>query len=294
MVIVADTSPLNYLLLIGEVEVLPRLYSRIVIPEGVLTELRARTAPAPVAEWIACPPRWLHVESSSVAESDLDLQILGQGEREAIALAQARLPNVLLLIDEGKGRLEVETDSGRSRVTVETDSVSTQYHGFGTMIAGKPEIFTGSKGFSNLRLGDRVEVTALMGPGVDPHLYKASEGDVRRLAGADLVLYNGLHLEAKLADVLAELGDRAAAVTDGIDRGRLLSPPEFEGQYDPHVWFDVALWAEAADVVAEQLDRVPRVWFIRIVDLHLNCQILRVLSTNHATKWLSVYREKDL
>ncbi len=64
----------------------------------------------------------------------------------------------VLDIDEGKARLQVETDTGTSRVTVETDSVSTQYHGFGTMIAGKPEIFTGSKGFSNIRLGDRVEV----------------------------------------------------------------------------------------------------------------------------------------
>lgn len=64
----------------------------------------------------------------------------------------------VLDIDEGKARLQLETDNGSSRVTVETDSVSTQYHGFGTMIAGKPEIFTGSKGFSNIRLGDRVEV----------------------------------------------------------------------------------------------------------------------------------------
>ncbi len=58
MVIVADTSPLNYLLLIGEVEVLPKLYSHIMIPEAVLAELRARSAPVPVAEWITCPPRW--------------------------------------------------------------------------------------------------------------------------------------------------------------------------------------------------------------------------------------------
>ena len=64
----------------------------------------------------------------------------------------------VLDIDEGNARLQVETDNGSTRVTVETDSISTQYHGFGTMIAGKPEIFTGSKGFSNLRLGDRVEV----------------------------------------------------------------------------------------------------------------------------------------
>jgi len=62
-------------------------------------------------------------------------------------------------IDQGNGQLQIESDSDRgTRISVETDSVSTQYRGFGTMIGGKPEIFTGSKGFSNLRLGDRVEV----------------------------------------------------------------------------------------------------------------------------------------
>ena len=62
-------------------------------------------------------------------------------------------------VDTGQGRLQVESDSDPgSRITVETDTVSTQYRGFGTVIGGKPEIFTGSKGFSNLRLGDRIEV----------------------------------------------------------------------------------------------------------------------------------------
>jgi manganese/zinc/iron transport system substrate-binding protein len=101
--------------------------------------------------------------------------------------------------------------------------------------------------------GDRVEVSALMGPGIDPHVYKASEGDVQDLAEADLVLYNGLHLEAKLADVLGELGDRARAVAEGIDESKLLAPPEFQGQYDPHVWFDVSLWMEAAEAVRDTL-----------------------------------------
>ena len=93
--------------------------------------------------------------------------------------------------------------------------------------------------------GDRVRVTALMGPGIDPHVYKASEGDVAELVEADLVLFNGLHLEARLAEVLERLGPRAAAITDGIPRARLLAPPAFAGQYDPHVWFDVSMWADA-------------------------------------------------
>ncbi len=101
--------------------------------------------------------------------------------------------------------------------------------------------------------GDRVEVEGLMGPGVDPHLYKASEGDVSRMTEADLILYNGLHLEGKMVDILGRLGDRAAAVTDEIDRSRLTTPPEFEGNYDPHVWMDVSMWRQAAASVADNL-----------------------------------------
>lgn len=94
--------------------------------------------------------------------------------------------------------------------------------------------------------GDRVEVEALMGPGIDPHLYKASERDVISLAAADLIVFNGLHLEAKMADVLEKIGDTraTAAVAETIPRSRLLSPEGFEGAYDPHVWFDVSLWRE--------------------------------------------------
>ena len=99
--------------------------------------------------------------------------------------------------------------------------------------------------------GERADVTSLMGPGVDPHVYKATEGDVIDLAGADLVLYNGLHLEAKLSDVLARIEGRTVAVTDGLPERRLLSPPEFAGLHDPHVWFDVGLWRLAVERVRD-------------------------------------------
>lgn len=102
--------------------------------------------------------------------------------------------------------------------------------------------------------GPLVEVTALMGSGIDPHLYKASARDVERLRGADLILYNGLHLEAKMGEVLERMGDKPTlAVAETLDPSRLISPEEYTGSHDPHVWFDVALWAEAIPVVVEQI-----------------------------------------
>ena len=106
--------------------------------------------------------------------------------------------------------------------------------------------------------GARVNATGLMGPGIDPHLYKASEGDVARLAGADLIFYNGLHLEGRMSGVLERMQDRikTVAVTHDIDRGLLMAPPEFEGAYDPHVWFDVTLWMKAVERVRDTLIEV--------------------------------------
>ena len=103
--------------------------------------------------------------------------------------------------------------------------------------------------------GDRVEVDGLMGPGVDPHLYKASEGDLRRLERSDVIFFGGLHLEAKMADVLERISDQRAtqAVTDAIPRDRLLTPAQFEGQHDPHVWFDVELWMYAVGQIRDRL-----------------------------------------
>jgi manganese/zinc/iron transport system substrate-binding protein len=105
---------------------------------------------------------------------------------------------------------------------------------------------------------ERVSVTGLMGPGVDPHLYKASEGDVSSLSEADVIFFNGLHLEAKMGEVLEQMGGRikTVAVTSNIDESLLLSPPEFEGAHDPHVWFDVALWMEAVGTIRNTLTEV--------------------------------------
>ena len=103
--------------------------------------------------------------------------------------------------------------------------------------------------------GSSVEVGALMGPGVDPHLYKATSGDLAKLREADLVVYNGLHLEGKLSDVLSGLADRQAviALADGIPKDALLVVDDHSGVNDPHIWFDVSLWSQAAAFVGETL-----------------------------------------
>jgi manganese/zinc/iron transport system substrate-binding protein len=106
--------------------------------------------------------------------------------------------------------------------------------------------------------GERAEVDALMGPGVDPHLYSASAGDLDRLRGADLILYSGCLLEGKMTDIFTALARKKPvfAVTERIPKERLLEPPELQGHFDPHVWFDVSLWAETPAAVAEALAEV--------------------------------------
>ena len=104
--------------------------------------------------------------------------------------------------------------------------------------------------------GDNVVVKGLMGPGVDPHLYKASAGDVALLSKADVIFYNGLHLEGKMSEIFEQMNSRGietVAVSDGIDKSDLLMPPEFKGNYDPHIWFDVNLWMNTVGSVKNAL-----------------------------------------
>ncbi|MDQ8204270.1 zinc ABC transporter substrate-binding protein [Pelagicoccus sp. SDUM812003] len=104
--------------------------------------------------------------------------------------------------------------------------------------------------------GDRVESSALMGPGVDPHLYKATARDVIALQRADLILYNGLHLEGRLAETLSKMsakGRRLVAVAEAIPGERLLKSAAYEDAYDPHVWFDPQLWVIVVDEVVSSL-----------------------------------------
>jgi manganese/zinc/iron transport system substrate-binding protein len=104
--------------------------------------------------------------------------------------------------------------------------------------------------------GPNVEVEALMGPGIDPHLYKASAGDVRRMSSAEAIFYSGLHLEGKMSEVLgrmAERGMQTEAVAECVPKRELIESTDFSGLHDPHVWFDVALWSQVAECVAETL-----------------------------------------
>lgn len=105
--------------------------------------------------------------------------------------------------------------------------------------------------------GDRVQVDGLMGPGVDPHLYKTNAGDTIRMSRADVIFYNGLHLEGKMTDVFEQMTQRVktVAVTERFDRQRDLrhATPGYEGSHDPHVWFDVTLWMKAVECVRDTL-----------------------------------------
>ena len=104
--------------------------------------------------------------------------------------------------------------------------------------------------------GDRVEVQSLMGPGVDPHLYKPTATDVARLQRAKLVIYNGLMLEGQMGDLLGRLakaGRKVVAVGETIPPDRLIRPDDGSNHPDPHIWGDAELWSLCADRVAAAL-----------------------------------------
>ncbi len=103
--------------------------------------------------------------------------------------------------------------------------------------------------------GSRVEVTQLMGPGVDPHLYKGSRDDVRSILSANIVFYSGLMLEGKLADMLEKVARKktVTAITKSLDRTLVLEEAGVPGHADPHVWMDVSVWSQCVGIVSETL-----------------------------------------
>jgi manganese/zinc/iron transport system substrate-binding protein len=106
--------------------------------------------------------------------------------------------------------------------------------------------------------GGKVKVIALMGAGVDPHLYKATHGDLEKLTSADIIFYNGLHLEGKMGDVFEKTGRSkpVIAVASDIPASRLRSIAGFENTHDPHIWFDVKLWENAVHTIRKTLTKL--------------------------------------
>ncbi|MCR2806184.1 metal ABC transporter solute-binding protein, Zn/Mn family [Paenibacillus soyae] len=105
--------------------------------------------------------------------------------------------------------------------------------------------------------GEHVDVTGLMGPGIDPHLYKASQGDVEKLDDADIIFYNGLHLEGKMGEIFEKLekSKPVVAISSKLEESQLMTDPAATGGavHDPHIWFDVKLWMSAVEVVRDTL-----------------------------------------
>ncbi|MBU2938154.1 zinc ABC transporter substrate-binding protein [Lacinutrix sp. C3R15] len=104
--------------------------------------------------------------------------------------------------------------------------------------------------------GEHVNTQGLMGSGVDPHLYKASEGDVTKLVNADIIFYNGLHLEGKLVEVFEKMGSKTKtpiALAEVIDKSTLIGSDYFASNYDPHVWFNIEYFKQFAKKVTQVL-----------------------------------------
>lgn len=104
--------------------------------------------------------------------------------------------------------------------------------------------------------GDAVDVEGLMGAGVDPHLYKASEGDVSKLFNADIIFYSGLHLEGKLVDVFEKMktrGKKTIGLGESLNKDDLIPSKLFASNYDPHVWFNIQFFKQFAQKVTEVL-----------------------------------------
>ena len=100
--------------------------------------------------------------------------------------------------------------------------------------------------------GDLVNIQGLMGSGVDPHLFKASEGDVSKLVNADVIFYNGLHLEGKLVEVFKKMGSKTQTPIElgaVLEKSQLIGSEYFASNYDPHVWFNITFFKQFAKKV---------------------------------------------
>jgi len=103
--------------------------------------------------------------------------------------------------------------------------------------------------------GTLIDVQALMGPGVDPHAYRQTRSDIVAMAKADLVLWNGLYLEAQLEDFLLELadGNKVVAVAEAVPKNLLIGSQDYEDRFDPHLWMDPNLWSHVVINIRDAL-----------------------------------------
>lgn len=125
---------------------------------------------------------------------------------------------------------------------------------------GKLRVVTTTNIIANLVTeigGDNISLESLMGAGVDPHLYKASEGDVSKLYNADIIFYSGLHLEGKLVDIFEKMksGKNTVSLGDRLPKDQLISSANFGGNYDPHVWFNIGFFKLFSNFVTEELSK---------------------------------------
>ncbi|MEZ4884717.1 MAG: zinc ABC transporter substrate-binding protein [Chitinophagales bacterium] len=114
-------------------------------------------------------------------------------------------------------------------------------------------------------VGDKADVEGLMGAGVDPHLYKATQGDLKKLVNADIVFYNGLHLEGKMQDIFEKMAKQkeVIAIGDVLDKSELITSFDSGGAesrktYDPHIWFSVPLWTQAVQHIGEKMQQIDQ------------------------------------
>jgi manganese/zinc/iron transport system substrate-binding protein len=127
-------------------------------------------------------------------------------------------------------------------------------------------------------LPNSFQIHTLMGPGVDPHLYEAKPSDIRQLAKAEVIVYNGLHLEGKMAELFSKLGKEKLvhAISDGLEEKSLISIGEHS--HDPHIWLDPFIWARGVDALGSALaKRYPEL--AKVILLNATNYKLKILMT---------------
>jgi manganese/zinc/iron transport system substrate-binding protein len=147
---------------------------------------------------------------------------------------------LLSMVITGCGNQEISKDDGKIHIVATT-----------TMLADAVKIIG----------ADQVQVEGLMGPGIDPHLYKASAGDVEKMNQAELVIYNGLHLEGKMGEIFENMekqNKRILEIGKGLPKDQLIEAESSPGNYDPHIWFNVELWIKAVEEIEKTLSNFDK------------------------------------